>query len=120
MSNIWKSYVCELPKTGAGSCGLPMTASLRRSPHVAASSIVWFLLNKPRHSCLTNTSAPRPPTRAMETGLLGGASRRRCFCAATRSRVPDYQHVAILDDVLFAFETQQPLFLDAGITVMID
>src|ERR1700744_6291903 len=37
-----------------------------------------------------------------------------------RLRVPYYQHVAVLDDVLFAFEAQQALFTYAGVAAEID
>ena len=34
--------------------------------------------------------------------------------------MPNHEHVAVLDDVLFAFQTQQPLISHAGIAIIVD
>ena len=113
---------CAPPRTGAGSCAPPTTASRRTIdpagrvrvalPSVRAGGVVHGI---------QLPGAPDLLYAAMATGSrCWHALLAECRALAGCSAVADHQHVAVLDDVLLAFQPQLPFFAHARIAAQID
>src|ERR1035437_6706842 len=77
---------------------------------------------KPRPTRGSRTFPSGRPTR--DTGIGSWRCVRwwrpwGCWRSGWPSAVPDHQHIAILDDVLFAFQLEQSLFAHAGVAAQI-
>src|SRR5262249_21152786 len=116
-SSISAWCACAPPRTGAGSFAPPTTESPRPSIPpagcAASSPCSW---KRPR----TPASATSRTELSTRAGAIGSRSSAQPLLCWGWLAVPYHQHIAILDDVLLAFEAKLALIPRARIAAQVD